>query len=267
MGNKIPPTMPRAVGEKENLMSHSASFIVTKNGVLWLPDSGNPSVLLDKETEFVRVKLSPPTGELYDIPLSKWRFLVDEYRVPEWWNVEEGERSCREELKAWVRAHTITGDVDEITRGALRFVFAGSPKVGVNAGCIHTYGSSNPVIEENVGVIYACKSSGPVIEENTGYVCVYDSSRPIIGENAGIVHANSSSNPVIWENTGLIETQNGSKPTIMGNKKTIKSFDNSRVVIVNNMGDVRVYGHFDPVVKKNIGCVRSLQIQGGDIDV
>src|SRR5574343_52761 len=120
-------------------MCKPASFIVTKNQVLWLPDSDNHSDILtyfgipdlDETPEFVKVEISP-VEELYNTPLSEWVFRVDQNRFPEWWNEKWGEKVCREELKAWLKAHTITGDVDEITRGALRFVFTRSPKIGVN---------------------------------------------------------------------------------------------------------------------------------------
>jgi len=93
-------------------MCKAASFIVTQNRVLWLMESDSHADIIDHYREqyhledtdtpnFVRVELSPP-GHCLVVPTKQWRFRVEQFHRPEWFDAHEVEVAVRKELKNWI---------------------------------------------------------------------------------------------------------------------------------------------------------------------
>jgi hypothetical protein len=88
-------------------MCKLASFIVTRERVLWHPGSDSHENIIDKyklddrkQCDFVRVELSPP-NEDYTKPLTEWVYRVDQDNTPEWYSAKEAEIAARHELDKW----------------------------------------------------------------------------------------------------------------------------------------------------------------------
>jgi hypothetical protein len=88
-------------------MCRLASFIVTRERVLWHPESDSHEKIIElfklddrKECDFVRVELAP-SNDNYLQPLKKWEYKVDQPTTPEWYSAKEVEIATRHELAKW----------------------------------------------------------------------------------------------------------------------------------------------------------------------
>lgn len=68
-------------------MCKLASFVVTKDRVLWHPESESHEKIIerfklnDKRSDFVRVELVPPRDD-YLLPIKAWEFGTDQKDTP-----------------------------------------------------------------------------------------------------------------------------------------------------------------------------------------
>ena len=88
-------------------MCKLASFVVTRERVLWHPESDSHEKIIEKynlddkkKCNFVRVELAPPNND-YLLPLKKWEYKVDEKETPTWYNKRNAEEAVRDELVKW----------------------------------------------------------------------------------------------------------------------------------------------------------------------
>jgi hypothetical protein len=84
-----------------------ASFVVTRERVLWHPESDSHEQIIEKyglddkkKSDFVRVELVPPNND-YLKPLNSWVYQVNQDNVPSWYNTKESEIATRHELDRW----------------------------------------------------------------------------------------------------------------------------------------------------------------------
>ena len=93
-------------------MCKFASSVITKNGDIYY-DVKNDShedliekhLKNEKEENYARVEIVPPNNDKTVRPLSKWRFILDEKRKPDWWS-EWHKLECYKTLK---KRMTFTG--------------------------------------------------------------------------------------------------------------------------------------------------------------
>jgi hypothetical protein len=87
-------------------MCKLASFVVTRERVLWHPESDSHEKIIekfkldDRNPDFVRVELTP-IGADYLKPVKEWEYRVDQRDTPLWYNAKNAEESVRHELTKW----------------------------------------------------------------------------------------------------------------------------------------------------------------------
>jgi hypothetical protein len=93
--------------EEEEGMCRLASFIVTREKVLWHPsDDSHEKIIayhhLDdkRKSDFVRVEMVPPNGDYFK-PFTEWEFCIDQPTKPEWFSKKTEEEMVRAELPKW----------------------------------------------------------------------------------------------------------------------------------------------------------------------
>ena len=153
-------------------MCEPASMIVTRERVLWLPESDKHEDILKHYKlhdgvsggDFVRVEINPPGGYRYDAPLAEWVFRTDQRDTPEWYNAEWAETIVREELPKWMTERTITEN--RTIMGGVHFVLVGAPTITLNGGEVRTRATSAPTITVNGGVVRTWDTSAPKITDN-----------------------------------------------------------------------------------------------------
>jgi hypothetical protein len=93
-------------------MCKAASFVITKNRVLWLPWCDSHETIItangfddrSDNPEFVRVEISPEKNN-YRLSFDKWIFKCDQDLLPDWYSDKWAEEICRKELPAWAELH------------------------------------------------------------------------------------------------------------------------------------------------------------------
>jgi len=104
-------------------MCRPASFVLTKDKVLWLPGTNSHEEIIEQyklndrtnKPDFVRIEIAPPTNNYipqYDAPLSRWIYKIGQDYLPPWYVPEVDEKRAREELPAWYGAHIIGQNTD-----------------------------------------------------------------------------------------------------------------------------------------------------------
>ena len=90
-------------------MCRPASFIVLRDKVAWSKYTdchediiSEHGIHMDgvKGPNGVRVEISPNEGDLSS-DIITWRFVVDQDRLPPWWDRDDAEKRVRLELKKW----------------------------------------------------------------------------------------------------------------------------------------------------------------------
>ena len=133
-------------------MCEIASFIVTKNKVLWLENENSHTKILEKHglkddsenPDFVRVEISPENYN-YGLPLERWQYNVDQDFLPDWYCAEEAEIATRTELEKWAAVHIIRGGEFTVEEGMFR-IFTDNSTGTVNGGEASFYHNSTGAV-------------------------------------------------------------------------------------------------------------------------
>jgi hypothetical protein len=102
-------------------MCKAASFIVTKNKILWVPWCDSHEIIIKEHglndrsdsPDFVRIEISPKDDN-YRLPFNEWVFRRDQDLSPDWYSDKWAEEICRKELSTWAEAHIISKGKFEI---------------------------------------------------------------------------------------------------------------------------------------------------------
>jgi len=89
-------------------MCRPASFVVTRNRVLWHLSSDRHEDIIDQYglmdrapvPDFVRVEVAPDDNK-YLLPFEAWTYRVDQDKVPDWYSAKWAEEQARAELPGW----------------------------------------------------------------------------------------------------------------------------------------------------------------------
>jgi len=171
-------------------MCRPASFIVTKNRVLWSKNSDSHEEIIEQNHlndstrggDFVRVEITPKDFD-FRLPIERWEYRVDQDTTPDWYDPREAEIAVRAELPAWYAVHFISSG--EITEGMSRVVLSGevtqsggeceangSATVTQSGGVCRAYGSST--VTQSGG---ECEANGSSTVTQSGGECwAYESS-------------------------------------------------------------------------------------------
>ena len=103
-------------------MCRPASFIVTKDAVLWSKTSDRHEDILQEfgikdialPPAFVRVELVPNDGLLWTDP-DGWTFNIDQDSFPKWWSAGKAEKKVRSVALRW-QAEKVVKPGEESTR-------------------------------------------------------------------------------------------------------------------------------------------------------
>ena len=94
-------------------MCRPATFIITKNQVLWsLKDESHEVIIKENNLKdehnitFVRVEIVP-RDDNYLLPFSQWIYHLDQDLLPDWYNVKEAEKRARKQLPKWRKAKVV----------------------------------------------------------------------------------------------------------------------------------------------------------------
>ena len=156
-------------------MCREASLVITKQKVFWSKTNDSHEDIIEefglKESNsrgisFVRVEIVPPSGD-YSLPLSKWKFNVDQDRLPSWWDAEKGEKRARIALKEWKKSKIlVAGKTCKLKAGEYLFKVYGT--VNYNSGTVETYNKASKCINKNKnGVIINRSGSKPTVKIGT----------------------------------------------------------------------------------------------------
>ena len=89
-------------------MCQLASFVLTKEKVLWLPDSESHSEIIRRfeihesgthGLNVVKVEILPPDGVISLDNLDEWKLTFDQDQFPKWHDAEESARRARAKLR------------------------------------------------------------------------------------------------------------------------------------------------------------------------
>jgi hypothetical protein len=88
-------------------MCRLASFIVTREKVLWHPSDDSHEAIIKYHkmddgirSSLVRVEMTPPNMD-YSKPLKEWEFTIDQPDKPSWFSAKTEEEMVRAELPKW----------------------------------------------------------------------------------------------------------------------------------------------------------------------
>jgi hypothetical protein len=90
-------------------MCKFASFVLTKDKVLWLPDSDSHEEIISKNNlhadgargpNILRVEITPRDTQIDFADYASWVYQIDQDTRPSWFNAEYDEKRVREELIA-----------------------------------------------------------------------------------------------------------------------------------------------------------------------
>ncbi len=107
-------------------MCKFASFVLTKDKVLWVPDSDSHEEIISKHnlhadgargTNILRVEITPSDTQTEFTDYASWVYRIDQDTRPSWFDAEYDEKRVREELivRAKIGFKVIGARVDDIT--------------------------------------------------------------------------------------------------------------------------------------------------------
>ena len=120
-------------------MCSPASLVVTKARVFWSNTSDSHEDIIEEfglsnlDREFsmnlVRVEITPPNNN-YQLPVSEWKYKIDQDLLPEWYDAEKCEERARIALNDWIAEKVVMAGqiVEKLTTYKL-FVFGTVQKV------------------------------------------------------------------------------------------------------------------------------------------
>ena len=132
-------------------MCKFASFVLTKDKVLWVPDNDSHEEIISKHnlhadgargTNILRVEITPSDTQTEFTDYASWVYRIDQDTRPSWFDAEYDEKRVREELivRAKIGFKVIGARVDDITPAWLcpylkkhRGTFGGNLEVGGSA--------------------------------------------------------------------------------------------------------------------------------------
>jgi hypothetical protein len=132
-------------------MCKFASFVLTKDKVLWVPESDSHEKIISKHnlhadgargTNILRVEITPSNTQTEFTDYASWVYRIDQDTRPSWFDAEYDEKRVREELivRAKIGFKLISARVDDITPAWLcpyikkhRGTFGGNLLVGGSA--------------------------------------------------------------------------------------------------------------------------------------
>ena len=118
---------------------------------------------------FVRAELIPPNGDVFT-PVSKWKYMVDQDILPDWYVPEVDEKRMRDAVAEWAKEHIHIGEkIEEINSGT-HWIKDGT--VGVIGGSAEIRALCGSATVENV------RSSATVenVCDSAKVVNIYDSA-------------------------------------------------------------------------------------------
>ena len=160
-------------------MCRSASFVLTKDKVFWSKNGDSHEDIIKEFSlhddgargpNILRVEIVPD-GKRYDLPLSDWKFKLDQDTIPEWFNMGADEDRARLALNDWTKAHIIREGHATVEDWQTR-IFLGTSQGTVNGGEGRFFGSSTGTV--NGGKCWFRDSSTGTV--NGGEGVFYDSS-------------------------------------------------------------------------------------------
>ena len=107
-------------------MCKFASFVLTKDKVLWVPDSDSHEEIISKHslhadgvrgTNILRVEITPSDKQTDFTDYSSWVYRIDQDKMPSWFDAELDEKRTREELLVRAKAgfKLIGATVNDVT--------------------------------------------------------------------------------------------------------------------------------------------------------
>jgi len=183
--------------------------------------------LPDNDTRIVNVQIEivPPDND-YTKPLEQWLFVVDQDRLPLWWDSKTAEAAVRAELPNWAKARLLIEGTRNLKGTDFLAVVAGSGRVGE----IHDSGQVGKI--HNSGRVGEIRNSGRVGEiRNSGQVgAIYDNGR------VGSIYDNGR--------VGAIY-DNGQVGAIYGTGRVGAIYGAGQVGEIRDMGTARFYCPFE----------------------
>ena len=94
-------------------MCKFASFVLTKDKVLWIPDSDSHEEIISKHnlhadgargTNILRVEITPSDTQTEFTDYASWVYRIDQDTRPSWFDAEYDEKRTREELISRAKA-------------------------------------------------------------------------------------------------------------------------------------------------------------------
>jgi hypothetical protein len=167
---------------------------LTKDKVFWSKNGDSHEEIIKefdlhddgaRGPNILRVEIVPD-GKRYDLPLSDWKFKIDQDTIPEWFNIGADEDRARVALDEWAKVHIISEGHATVEKGQTR-IFLGTSQGTVNGGWGRFYGSSTGTVNGGWGRFYG-SSTGTV---NGGEGWFYDSSIGTVNGGEGVFRDNS----------------------------------------------------------------------------
>jgi len=159
-------------------MCNPASLVVTKARVFWSNTSDSHEDIIEEfglsnfDREFsmnlVRVEITPP-GNNYQLPVSQWKYKVDQDLLPKWYDAEKCETRARIALNDWIAEKVVMAGqiVEELTTYKL-FVFGTVQKV-LDGGTVQEVWCDGTVQKvSDGGTVQKVRNGGTVQEVSYG---------------------------------------------------------------------------------------------------
>ena len=210
-------------------MCEPASFVVTKKQVFWSLKHDHHNRIIEEnklkernvrgEYLFVRVEIVPLNRD-YTLPPSKWVYKLDQDLRPIWYNDEDVELRCREELKEWRKQKLcLPGKKKTITDGHI--ICCG--------GTVEAWGNSTVEALDNSTVTASGNSAVEALDNST--VKALDNSTVKALDNSTVKALDNST--VTASGNSAVKALGNSTVTAWGNS-TVEALDNSTVKASGN---------------------------------
>jgi hypothetical protein len=175
-------------------MCKMASFIVTKNDVLWSKKSDSHEEILNENKindktsspDFVRVEISPKDDD-YKSDLKTWVFKIDQDYLPDWFSKDEVENAARLELKKWYKSKVLKNKTIKISDFNENKIFIDCVVdiLDQSGGYCRFYGSTGTVSNQSCVDCRFYGSTGTVSNQSGGYCLFYGSTGTVSNQSGG----------------------------------------------------------------------------------
>ena len=147
-------------------MCREASFVISRNRIFWSRESDSHEDIIQEfglvhlDTDppgFVRVELTPLNND-FRLPISEWKFRVDQDIVPDWWNPEWGEEQVRETAIDWLACKVLLpGQIIKELRDKI-FTVYGTVQEVWGGGTVIAYTHLSPSILKSPNAVLVDRS-------------------------------------------------------------------------------------------------------------